>query len=182
MNVEQNRLARGHLHLARGLPPLPESETESAVGVERLDPADGPAVVSMLARCSSASLYSRFHGLVDVARYAGEMLAPPPGQEFYGAWAGQTCVGVASLAVVDGWAEVAVLVEDGWQRQGAGSALMAALVRRGGELGVRGILAEVLAGNHFILPLLARIGSTATAFACGVYTVRVGLPSERRAG
>jgi hypothetical protein len=59
---------------------------------------------------------------------------------------------------------------------------MAALVRRGGELGVRGILAEVLAGNHFILPLLARIGSTATAFACGVYTVRVGLPSERRAG
>ena len=160
-----------------------QRQTDNPVRVDPLYPTDAKAFAAMLARCSSASRYSRFHGRVDVTKYAAEMLGDPFSQESFGAWAGEACVGVANLTIVEGgWGEVGVLVEDGWQRQGAGSALMAVLVSRGTELGLRGLVAEVPADNHFILPLLARVGSTATTFAHSVYTVRIGLPSGRRAG
>ena len=46
--------------------------------------------------------------------------------------------------------------------------------RPGRELGLPGLVADVLADNYFILPLLARVGAIATTFAYSGYSVRVG--------
>jgi GNAT superfamily N-acetyltransferase len=64
-------------------------------------------------------------------------------------------VGLASLAAVPGAgppaAELGVLVCDGWQRQGVGSALVAALIARARERGVVAVSASVLPGRTALL-------------------------------
>ena len=40
--------------------------------------------------------------------------------------------------------------------------------------GLAGLVADVLADNYFLLPLLARVGPVATTFAYSGYRVRVG--------
>ncbi len=68
-----------------------------------------------------------------------------------------------------------MLIEDAWQRRGAGSALVAAVVGRARELGLPGLVADVLADNYFVLPWLARTGAIRTTFAYSGYRVLVGL-------
>ncbi len=140
-----------------------------------LDKSDVPAVIAMLGRCSRATLYRRFHGFTDGVAHASETLAGPD-QHAYGAWSAGVCIGMASLAVGgEDYGDIGVLVEDRWQRRGAGSALIAALVERAKQLRLRGLVADVMADNYFMLPLLARIGAITTTFAYSGYRVRVGL-------
>ena len=86
------------------------------------------------------------------------------------------CIGLASLAVDgDGSAHIGVLVEDRWQRQGAGSALTGALVDRARDRQLPSLVADVLADDQFIVPLLARISPITTSFVYGGYRVRLVL-------
>ena len=111
-----------------------------------------PAVTAMLGRCSRATLYKRFHGFTDGRAHAASTVSDPS-EDAYGAWRAGRCVGMATLAVnEEGYGEIGVLVEDAWQRRGAGAALVTALVGLARELGLPGLVADVLADNYFILP------------------------------
>jgi len=85
--------------------------------------SDTEAVLAMLARCSRATLFHRFHGFTDGVPYFRAQLRDRPGDETLLAWYGSTCVGAATLGVGHTVNEKqGVLVEDAWQRQGAGTA------------------------------------------------------------
>lgn len=156
-------------------PSVPRGTDRPGIRIAAVERGDAEAVLAMLGRCSSTTLYHRFHGITDGVAHATQVLADI-GQDAYGAWCGDRCVGLASLAADgDGSTHVGVLVEDGWQRQGVGSALLAALLNRAGERQLASVVADVLADDHFILPLLARIGPMRTSFACGSHTVRLDI-------
>jgi GNAT superfamily N-acetyltransferase len=147
------------------------------VTVNALAETDLPAVIAMLGRCSRGSLYKRFHGFTDGVAHATEAVAGR-GQDAFGAWRASTCIGMASLAVDhEGYGEMGVLVEDRWQRRGAGSALVRALVARAKDLRLAGLIADIIADNYFLLPLLAQVGAITTTFAYSGYRLRVGFGS-----
>jgi GNAT superfamily N-acetyltransferase len=102
-------------------------------------------------------------------------LADAVGQDSYTAWSGDRCVGLGNLHVRDATAEIGVLVEDGWQRRGVGTALVVALVRRARERRSPFLGADLLAENHFALKALARIGPLKTSLAHGGYTALIDL-------
>lgn len=150
------------------------------VRIVALEQSDTEDVFAMLRRCTKASLYRRFHGVTDGTSHATHALAGADGQDAYGAWSGDRCVGLASLALdQDGSVHIGVLVEDSWQRRGAGSALVATLVERARARRLPSLVADVLADDHFILRLLARIGPVTTTLAYGEYRARVELERIR---
>src|SRR5262245_39752138 len=65
--------------------------------IAAVSPADTHQVLAMLGRCSSGTLYRRFHGVTDGVAYARQLLTPGRGQDSYSAWVGDRCVGLASL-------------------------------------------------------------------------------------
>jgi GNAT superfamily N-acetyltransferase len=157
-----------------GRPPA-RFDANERVRVTVLGPKNLPDVTTMLARCSRATLYKRFHGFTDGVAQASFAVGSAD-QDAFGAWSGDRCVGMASLLTnEEGHGEVGVLIEDAWQRRGAGSALVAAVVGRARELGLPGLVADVLADNYFVLPWLARTGAIRTTFAYSGYRVLVGL-------
>ncbi|HSS10369.1 MAG TPA: GNAT family N-acetyltransferase, partial [Acidimicrobiales bacterium] len=162
--------------LHRHARPARQHADQDRIRIATLERGDAEAVLAMLGRCSPATLYHRFHGVTDGLSHATQVLAGATGQDAYGAWSADSCVGLACLAVSsDGSADIGVLVEDGWKRRGVGSALVLALVGRARERQLTSLVADVLADDQYILPLLARIGPVATSLAYGGYTVRVGL-------
>lgn len=143
-----------------------------------LRPGDRDALLAMLRRCSTLTLYHRFHGPTSGVAYATALLASADADaadRTFAAWVGERCVGVASLHVDDGVGEVAVLVEDAWQRRGVGSLLMRALVRVARRAGLVSLKADVLTTRRFVVHLLGRVGPTRTAIGSGVYGVLVDL-------
>lgn len=101
---------------------------------------DAAALARMLARCSPHTLYQRFHGVVTEIPPAylrrclgGEHLALVSEVD-------TEIVGLASIGPVfeePDVAEMAVIIEDAWQGQGVGRALVAALVAKAGVATVR---------------------------------------------
>ena len=151
-------------------------QEHAPIRVVALERGDADAMVAMLGHCSPTTLYHRFHGITDGVPHVSQVLADTAGQDGFGAWCAESCVGFASLAVDgDGSTHIGVLVEDEWQRRGVGSALMAALLHRARERRLPCIVVDVLAEDQFILPLLARIGPITTSSAHGSHTVRLGL-------
>src|ERR1700676_1603890 len=57
------------------------------------------AVLAMLARCSRAAVFHRFHGFTDGLAFYVALLRDRPVDQTLLAWHGSTCVGVASLGV-----------------------------------------------------------------------------------
>jgi GNAT superfamily N-acetyltransferase len=134
------------------------------------------AVLAMLARCSVATLFHRFHGFTDGVAYYGVLLRDRPGDEALLAWHGSTCVGVANLGVgAAGNIDLAVLVEDAWQRRGIGTLLAASLLESAGARGVTTVHADVLCDDVFILHALRRIGPLRVSIECGVYSTDIDI-------
>ncbi|UCM86636.1 GNAT family N-acetyltransferase [Streptomyces marincola] len=93
-------------------------------------PADLAAALAMHARCSPQTLAQRYHGEAGEADgYLAHLLSPRHGQSVVAETAGGEVVGLGHLLEDDGESEVALLVEDGWQRLGVGTALLRALLR-----------------------------------------------------
>jgi GNAT superfamily N-acetyltransferase len=158
-------------------------EEHDGVRIAAIRPHDDEAVFAMLRRCSAETLYHRFHGFSDGIAHATQVLAGIAGHDAYGAWTGDRCIGLASLAADgEGSTHIGVLVEDKWQRTGIGSAFLLTIIERARQLGLPTLTADVLASDRFILPVLARVSSISTSLEWGVFRVQVRLGHDAKAG
>jgi GNAT superfamily N-acetyltransferase len=92
-------------------------------------PADAPAAREMHRRCSAATLTRRYPGPADEAdRYLGHLLDARHGHSLAAVAPDGSLVGLGHLLRDGDEAEVALLVEDAWQRHGVGTAVLRELV------------------------------------------------------
>lgn len=117
---------------------------------------DAPAVVDMHERCSYESRTRRYHVPIPklTARTARHLSAPAGGVSIV-ATVGDAVIGMATAAPweeLTGTAmEVAVLVEDGWQRQGLGSQLLRRVIQEARYLGADRVVCMVQPENDGML-------------------------------
>jgi GNAT superfamily N-acetyltransferase len=162
--------------------PSPELGDASDVRILRPTPSDTEAVLEMLRRCSRTSLLHRFHGFSDGVAYFEGLLRDGPIDQTFLAWCRSTCVAVATLgANATGVVDLGVLVEDGWQRRGIGTWLVATLLVNARETGVTTVHADVLGDDGFILDALRRIGPLTVAIESGSYSVDIEIDRRRTA-
>ena len=84
-------------------------------------------------------------------------------------------LGVRATGVVD----LGVLVEDGWQRRGIGTWLVASLLVNARANGVTTVHADVLGDDRFILEALRRIGPLTVAIESGSYSIDIDIGRHR---
>jgi GNAT superfamily N-acetyltransferase len=145
--------------------------------------ADLEAVLAMLARCSGATRFHRFHGVTDGVAYYVTLFQDRPVDHTLLAWHGSSCVGVANLGVgATGDIDLAVLVEDAWQRRGIGSRLTASLLDSARARGVPAVHADVLGDDPFIVEGLRRIGPLTVSIEFGIYSIDIDISRRPEAG
>ena len=147
---------------------------------------DAAALTQLYERLSPESAYQRFFTVmrrlppnwarilagVDHDRNAAIVAAGPDGG----------LVGVVRYGTPPGAdeAEIALVVEDGWQHRGLGTILLSALLDHAGSRGITRFLAYVLADNQRMLRLIGRVGVvTERSLDRGVVTVRFTPRSDR---
>jgi GNAT superfamily N-acetyltransferase len=149
-----------------------------ATEVRLLRPAGwetGP-VLAMLARCSRASLFHRFHGFSDGVAYFRALLRDRSSDQTLLACYRATCVGVATLGVgAAGIVDLGILVEDAWQRRGIGTRLASSLLDGARAQGVTTVHAEVLSDDQFILRFLRQSGPLTVSIERGSLSVDIDL-------
>ena len=111
-------------------PVAPTPSTSSRVGVRLATFEDTRALVRMHGRCSADSIYRRYATPLTRIddRFARRLLLAGNGALV--ATVGDEVVGIASIGTCENAiAEVSLLVEDGWQRQGLGTQLLSGAAR-----------------------------------------------------
>jgi GNAT superfamily N-acetyltransferase len=132
----------------------------AAVVLRKGVPGDAEAVSELHRRCSKATLFRRYHsGLHTLPRrWLHRLLMPPRGTSVL-AVCGREVIGLAQLIPAPGGkAEISLLVEDGWQRQGIGSALLARIAALADAEGINELSAHCLAGDDVMARTAARAG------------------------
>ncbi len=129
------------------------------VSVRDLLAGDEPGLRAMLGRLGQDTIYMRFH--TPYPRVPESMLA-----HLMGPVDGRSLVAVAEGGIVGhamyaggpgGEAEVAVVVEDGWQSRGIGKLLLSGLARRAAGRGVEAFTAVALGENRRVLGLAGAV-------------------------
>lgn len=132
--------------------------------IRPIRPDDEPRLVALYDRLSRRTAYQRFftvmrHLPTDWIRYFANVdyrrrLALVAERETV---AGVELVGVGRYEPADAeaTAEVAFVLQDGYQGQGLGQVLLDEIIRAGTERGLKRFRAEVLGENHRMLRLLA---------------------------
>ena len=124
---------------------LPEGHD---ITVRRADAGDLAAAVAMHERCSSRTLSMRYHGPVgDADRYLKHLLSPRFGRTLAVQSASGRIVGLGHLLWDGDETEVALLVEDTWQRRGIGGELLERLVALAVEAGCESVYAVTQSSN-----------------------------------
>ncbi|MEV1046348.1 GNAT family N-acetyltransferase [Streptomyces sp. NPDC049916] len=124
---------------------LPEG---NEITVRRADRGDLVAARAMHDRCSQRTLGLRYHGPVaDADRYLDHLLSPRFGRTLTVQTASGKLVALGHLLWDGDETEVALLVEDEWQRRGIGSELLRRLVVLAGEAGCDSVYAVTQARN-----------------------------------
>lgn len=124
---------------------LPEG---NEITVRRADRDDLEAARAMHDRCSEQTLRLRYHGPVrDADRYLDHLLSPRFGRTLAVQTASGRLVALGHLLWDGDETEVALLVEDDWQRRGIGSELLARLVALAVEAGCESVYAVTQASN-----------------------------------
>lgn len=118
---------------------LPEG---NAITVRRADVSDVAAAKAMHERCSPRTLSMRYHGPVgDADRYLNHLLSPRFGRTLAVQTASGRVVGLGHLLWDGDETEIALLVEDDWQRRGIGAELLGRLVTMAVEAGCESVYA-----------------------------------------
>ena len=152
-----------------------------AVTVRAAGPQDAQAAREMHGRCSSGTLAQRYHGPPgDADRYLGHLLSPRHGHSV-AAWAPHGRLVALGQLPWDGEdTEVALLVEDGWQRRGVGAALLGQLITLAVQAGRRNVYAVTHSSNSAMLRAMRATGlplECERSEGTVVITARVPLPS-----
>ncbi|MFF4316711.1 GNAT family N-acetyltransferase [Streptomyces sp. NPDC001507] len=131
----------------------------SEITVRRADTGDLEAAKAMHERCSSRTLGLRYHGPVgDADRYLNHLLSPRFGRTLAVQTASGRIVGLGHLLWDGDETEVALLVEDDWQRRGIGGELLGRLVRMAVEAGCESVYAVTQASNTGMVAAMRGLG------------------------
>ena len=135
---------------------LPDS---GEVTVRRVDQRDEPAARRLHARCSPGTLARRYHGPVsDADRYLPHLLSPHLGHTLAVETADGELVALGHLLWDGEETEVALLVEDAWQRRGVGTELLRRLVALAREADCHTVYAVMQASNTAMAATMRRLG------------------------
>ncbi|MER7704079.1 GNAT family N-acetyltransferase [Kitasatospora sp. NPDC097605] len=128
--------------------------------VRRADADDKAAALAMHHRCSPDALRKRYHGPVrDADRYLDHLLDARHGQTLAVEAADGRIVALGHLMWDDDSAEVAVLVEDAWQRRGLGLDLMRRMSALALEAGVDTVYAVTQSSNSGLIATMRRLAA-----------------------
>lgn len=120
----------------------------SEISVRRADTGDLAAARALHSRCSPQTLSRRYHGPVrDADRYLGHLLSPHFGRTLAARTSSGTVVALGHLLWDGDEAEVALLVEDAWQRRGVGGQLLRRLIETAADSGYRSVYAVTQSSN-----------------------------------
>ncbi|MGW2446365.1 GNAT family N-acetyltransferase [Streptomyces sp. NPDC001675] len=135
---------------------LPEG---ADITVRRVDTGDLDAARAMHERCSRRTLGLRYHGPVgDTDRYLNHLLSPRFGRTLAAQTASGRIVGLGHLLWDGDETEVALLVEDAWQRRGIGAELLGRLVAMAVEAGCESVYAVTQASNTGMVAAMRGLG------------------------
>ena len=124
---------------------LPEG---NEITVRRVDQGDLAAARAMHDRCSDRTLSLRYHGPVgDAELYLNHLLSPRFGRTLAVQTASGRLVALGHLLWDGDETEIALLVEDDWQRRGIGSELLHRLVALAVEAGCGSVYAVTQSSN-----------------------------------
>jgi GNAT superfamily N-acetyltransferase len=155
---------------------FPSASTGAAGGLVRARqavPGDREALAQMYERCTTSTRYRRFHGPVKAIpeRYLAEALSgspfhyalvaflEPASAAHTRALSGRIVALASCRLVEEGAAELGILVEDAWQRQGLGTRLVDELVAHASHSGLSVLEAQLLAEQAWITGLLRPHGT-----------------------
>lgn len=135
---------------------LPEG---NEITVRRAGPEDREAALAMHARCSPRTLALRYHGPVgDADRYLTHLLSPRFGQSLAVETASGRLVALGHLLWDGDENEVALLVEDDWQRRGIGGAVLRKLVGMAVRAGRDSVYAVTQSTNTGMVAAMRELG------------------------
>ncbi|MFF5480465.1 GNAT family N-acetyltransferase [Streptomyces sp. NPDC012935] len=135
---------------------LPEGND---ITVRRADTGDLRAAKEMHERCSTRTLGMRYHGPVgDAHRYLSHLLSPRFGRTLAVQTASGRIVGLGHLLWDGDETEVALLVEDAWQRRGIGSELLRRLVAMALEARCESVYAVTQSSNTGMVAAMRALG------------------------
>jgi GNAT superfamily N-acetyltransferase len=131
----------------------------AAIVLRKGVPGDADAVSELHRRCSMATLFRRYHTGVRTVprRWLHRLLMPPRGTTVLAVF-GREVIGLAQLIPSASGAEISLLVEDDWQRQGIGTALLARLTVLAEARGITELTADCLPGDDVLPRTAARAG------------------------
>ncbi|WP_434600291.1 GNAT family N-acetyltransferase [Streptomyces sp. A5-4] len=159
---------------------LPEG---NEITVRRAGPADLEAARAMHERCTDRTLSLRYHGPVgDAGRYLSHLLSPRFGRTLAVQTASGRLVALGHLLWDGDETEVALLVEDAWQRRGIGSELLGRLVALAGEARCESVYAVTQSSNTGMVAAMRGLGlplDYQIEEGTLVVTARLDAPSER---
>ncbi|MEU3099393.1 GNAT family N-acetyltransferase [Streptomyces sp. NPDC006967] len=135
---------------------LPEG---SDLSVRRADTGDLAAARAMHERCSPETLRRRYHGPVgDADRYLNHLLSPRFGRTLTAQTASGRIIALGHLLWDGDETEVALIVEDAWQRRGIGAQLLTRLVSMAAEAGCAQVYAVTQASNTGMVAAMRGLG------------------------
>ncbi|AWZ05207.1 MULTISPECIES: GNAT family N-acetyltransferase [unclassified Streptomyces] len=135
---------------------LPEG---NEITVRRADGSDQAAARAMHDRCSERTLSLRYHGPVaDADRYLGHLLSPRFGRTLAATTASGKLVALGHLLWDGDETEVALLIEDDWQRRGIGTELLGRLIGMAVEAGCDSVYAVTQASNTGMVAAMRGLG------------------------
>lgn len=145
------RLPRG-----RDVLTLPEG---GDITVRRAGEGDLAAAKALHERCSARTLGMRYHGPAgDADRYLNHLLGPRFGRTLAAQSASGRIVALGHLLWDGDETEVALLVEDAWQRRGIGGELLRRLVAMAAEAGCESVYAVTQASNTGMVAAMRGLG------------------------
>lgn len=131
----------------------------NSITVRRADTDDADAAKAMHDRCSQRTLSMRYHGPVqDADRYLNHLLSPRFGRTLAVQTASGRVVGIGHLLWDGDETEIALLVEDDWQRRGIGTELLRRLVGLAVEAGCESVYAVTQASNTGMVAAMRGLG------------------------
>jgi GNAT superfamily N-acetyltransferase len=149
--------------------------------------ADLPALAEMHARCQARSLYRRYMvGTNGPSREQLTRLVSPARGTALVAEDGQGRIAALANLIGEGdFAEAALLVEDGWQKRGVGTALLRRLLTLSAPYGFRAIVLHTHADNEPMLRTVKRMPLPARLDVDGAIvsaTIALAAPALARQG